>query len=282
MQIRIKQDRGQGERLVPYSPTLKRLMGPYLAEHDSPWLFPGDSHRRPLTHLGGAQHLRPRCAAGQAHQVGHDLRCSGIRRQRTCWNWELIRDASKDARPRSARHHDALHAADSRPASNRPSSRLDLLPPPELPTMTPLRQRMLEDLCRYNYAPRTQQTYVAQIAQVGSALRRLARSVDARASPGVSGPVDQPTRQLAAAGGGCHAILLQQDARARLEDHALATGGKPKSLPVVLTPEEVSRLLARRRAAQGENAADHHVWMRPAHLGSDAGFRFATSTVSGW
>jgi site-specific recombinase XerD len=24
-------------------------MGPYLAEHDSPWLFPGDSKDRPLT-----------------------------------------------------------------------------------------------------------------------------------------------------------------------------------------------------------------------------------------
>ena len=32
--------------------------------------------------------------------------------------------------------------------------------------MTPLRQRMLEDLCRYNYAPRTQQAYVAQIAKL--------------------------------------------------------------------------------------------------------------------
>ena len=31
--------------------------------------------------------------------------------------------------------------------------------------MTPLRQRMLEDLCRHNYAPRTQQTYVAHIAR---------------------------------------------------------------------------------------------------------------------
>ena len=27
-------------------------------------------------------------------------------------------------------------------------------------TMTPLRQRMLEDLCRYHYAPGTQQTHV--------------------------------------------------------------------------------------------------------------------------
>ncbi len=32
--------------------------------------------------------------------------------------------------------------------------------------MTPLRQRMLEDLTRDNYAPRTRQTYVAQIARL--------------------------------------------------------------------------------------------------------------------
>jgi integrase/recombinase XerD len=49
MQIRIRQDGGQGERLVPYSPTLKRLLGPYLVEHDSPWLFPGESKGRPFT-----------------------------------------------------------------------------------------------------------------------------------------------------------------------------------------------------------------------------------------
>jgi len=49
MQIRVKQGGGKGERFVPYSPTLKQLMGPYLADHDSPWLFPGKSHERPLT-----------------------------------------------------------------------------------------------------------------------------------------------------------------------------------------------------------------------------------------
>jgi site-specific recombinase XerD len=49
MLIRVRQDDGKGERLVPYSPTLKRLMGPYLAEHHSPWLFPGAAKGRPLT-----------------------------------------------------------------------------------------------------------------------------------------------------------------------------------------------------------------------------------------
>ena len=49
MQIRVRQEGDRSERLVPYSATLRRLMGPYLAEHDSPWLFPGASSGRPLT-----------------------------------------------------------------------------------------------------------------------------------------------------------------------------------------------------------------------------------------
>jgi integrase/recombinase XerD len=49
MQIRVKQGGGKGERFVPYSSTLKRLMGPYLADHGSVWLFPGESHERPLS-----------------------------------------------------------------------------------------------------------------------------------------------------------------------------------------------------------------------------------------
>jgi len=49
MQIRVRQEGGEGQRWVPYSPTLKQLMGPYLAEHNSPWLFPGASNGRPLT-----------------------------------------------------------------------------------------------------------------------------------------------------------------------------------------------------------------------------------------
>jgi len=42
----------QNPRYVPYSPTLAKAMAPYLAEHDSPWLFPGSSRDRPLTHWG--------------------------------------------------------------------------------------------------------------------------------------------------------------------------------------------------------------------------------------
>lgn len=61
--------------------------------------------------------------------------------------------------------------------------------------MTPLRQRMLEDLSRYNYAPGTRQTYVAQIAKLakhfGVSPDRLSREQvqeyqDQLASQGVS------------------------------------------------------------------------------------------------
>ena len=47
--IQVKQHGGKDSRLVPYSPTLARLMESYLAEHDSPWLFHGSSKQRPLT-----------------------------------------------------------------------------------------------------------------------------------------------------------------------------------------------------------------------------------------
>lgn len=47
MQIRVEHD--GGERWVPYSPTLKQQMAAYLADHDSVWLFAGDSPNRPLT-----------------------------------------------------------------------------------------------------------------------------------------------------------------------------------------------------------------------------------------
>ena len=45
----------QNPRVVPYSPTLAKEMAPYLAEHDSPWLFPGSSKDRPLTHGAARQ-----------------------------------------------------------------------------------------------------------------------------------------------------------------------------------------------------------------------------------
>ena len=60
MQIRVRSSGrkhdDQNPRLVPYSPTLSMQLAPYLAEHDSPWLFPGSSKDRPLTH-GAARNI---------------------------------------------------------------------------------------------------------------------------------------------------------------------------------------------------------------------------------
>ena len=47
--IRVKKNGVGDSRLVPYSPTLATLMDSYLADHDSPWLFHGDSKQRPLS-----------------------------------------------------------------------------------------------------------------------------------------------------------------------------------------------------------------------------------------
>ena len=74
--------------------------------------------------------------------------------------------------------------------------------------MTPLRQRMLEDLGRYNYAPRTRQTYVAQIARLA---KHFGVSPDRLTREQVQEYQDllgQPGRQLAAAGSGRHAVPL--------------------------------------------------------------------------
>ena len=51
-----KRDEDQNPRFVPYSPTLAKQLAPYLAEHNSPWLFPGSSRQRPLTH-GAARNI---------------------------------------------------------------------------------------------------------------------------------------------------------------------------------------------------------------------------------
>ena len=49
MLIRIAEREGRRERRVPYSPTLKRHLEAYLAEHDSSWLFCGGSPERPMS-----------------------------------------------------------------------------------------------------------------------------------------------------------------------------------------------------------------------------------------
>ena len=49
MLIRVPRKGCRRERFIPYSPTLKQRLGPYLADHRSEWLFSGSSSERPLT-----------------------------------------------------------------------------------------------------------------------------------------------------------------------------------------------------------------------------------------
>ncbi len=109
--------------------------------------------------------------------------------------------------------------------------------------MTPLRQRMLDELCRHNYAPRTQQNYVAQISKLarhfGTSPDQLTREQvqefqDLLASQRVSW-----LPQAVAALQFFYNKTLQRDWKIT---HCYRR--KAKRPPVVLTPEEVSRLLA--------------------------------------
>jgi site-specific recombinase XerD len=109
--------------------------------------------------------------------------------------------------------------------------------------MTPLRQRMLEDLSRYNYAPRTREAYVGQIARLarhfGVSPDRLTREQvqeyqDLLASQSVSW-LPQATAAMQ---------FLYNKTLGRDWTITHSSRRKAKRLPTVLTPEEVSRLLA--------------------------------------
>ena len=110
--------------------------------------------------------------------------------------------------------------------------------------MTPLRKRMLEDLSRYNYAPRTRQTYVAQIARLAKhfgvspdrlTLEQVQQYQDLLASQGVSW-----LPQATAAMQFFYHKTLGRDWKITHSSRPQS----PNAFPSVLTPEEVSRLLA--------------------------------------
>jgi site-specific recombinase XerD len=102
---------------------------------------------------------------------------------------------------------------------------------------------MIEDLCRYNYASRTQQTYVAQIAKLA---RHFGTSPDCLTREQVQEYQDQLTKrrvswlpQAVAAMQFFYNKTLGRDWKIT---HSYRR--KPKRLPMVLTLDEVSRLLA--------------------------------------
>jgi site-specific recombinase XerD len=102
---------------------------------------------------------------------------------------------------------------------------------------------MLEDLCRRNYAPRTRQTYIAQIAKLA---RHFGVSPDQLTREQVQQYQDllasQEVSWLPQATAAMQFLYNKTLGRDWKITHAPRR--KPKCLPVVLTPQEVSRLLA--------------------------------------
>lgn len=110
------------------------------------------------------------------------------------------------------------------------------------PRMTPLRQRMLEELCRHNYAPGTQQAYVAQIARLA---RHFRTSPDQLTRQQVQEYQDLLTRRRVSWLPQAVAAMQFIYNKTLDRDWTITHSYRPKAnrLPVVLTLQEVSRLL---------------------------------------
>ena len=109
--------------------------------------------------------------------------------------------------------------------------------------MTPLRERMLEELCRHNYAPRTRENYLSQIAKLA---RHFGTSPDQLAREQVQEYQDLLTSrrvswlpQAVAAMQFLYNKTLHRDWKIIRSYRRKAQRSR-----VALTPQEVSRLLA--------------------------------------
>ena len=109
--------------------------------------------------------------------------------------------------------------------------------------MTPLRQRMLEELSRYNYAPGTQQAYVAQIAKLA---KHFGTSPDQLTREQVREYQDLLTQRRVSWLPQAVAAMQFFYNKTLERDWTITHSYRPKSQrpPVVLTLQEVSRLLA--------------------------------------
>lgn len=112
--------------------------------------------------------------------------------------------------------------------------------------MTPLRQRLIDDLRLRNYAPKTITTYVAAVAHFAKHFDQSPEQLDAEA-------VRQYQLHLLSQGASwsrfnqavCALRFLYRVTVQRPEPlPVLPYGKKPRTLPAVLSPEEVARLFA--------------------------------------
>ena len=110
--------------------------------------------------------------------------------------------------------------------------------------MTPLRKKMMEELCRHNYAPRTQQSYVGQIAKLA---RHFGASPDQLTREQVQAYQDLLTNQqvswLPQAVAAMQFFYNQMLERNWTITHSYRRN-QAQQEPVILSLEEVSRLLA--------------------------------------
>ena len=109
--------------------------------------------------------------------------------------------------------------------------------------MTPLRQRMIDELCRHNYATGTQQAYVAQIAKLA---KHFGTSPDQLTRQQVQQYQDLLTSRRVSWLPQAVAAMQFLYNKTLERNWTITHSFRPKSnrLPVVLTLEEVSRLLA--------------------------------------
>jgi integrase/recombinase XerD len=109
--------------------------------------------------------------------------------------------------------------------------------------MSPLRKRMLEELCRHNYAPRTRENYVAQIAKLA---RHFGTSPDQLSREQVQEYQDLLTSQRVSWLPQAVAAMQFLYNKTLQRDWKIVHSYRPKAQrsTVVLTPQEVSRLLA--------------------------------------
>ena len=109
--------------------------------------------------------------------------------------------------------------------------------------MTPLRQRMLEELGRHNYAPRTRENYVSQIAKLA---RHFGTSPDQLTREQVQEYQDLLTRRRVSWLPQAVAAMQFLYNKTWQRDWKIVHSFRPKAQRsrVALSPQEVSRLLA--------------------------------------
>ena len=111
--------------------------------------------------------------------------------------------------------------------------------------MTPLRQRMIEELTRRNYSTRTVETYVAAVARTAKHFKRSPELLTPEQLRGfqlhlIAKPVSWSAfNQIASALRFLYRYVLD---RPDFVPHVVY-GKKPRTLPTVLSPEAVGRLL---------------------------------------